>query len=165
MDVHSSDRLSIVCFFMLGIWVFLPSLVVMWTATEDILAGSTLSTTVILVSFSVPDILSKVCSPLIVNRIPFICSMIVQSLLSAGSLVIIVLVDNGVVTLGFAYGYGIITCLRMAAYFDNADDVSSAFVSGSTLAATVASIGYTGKAVMRKSTEKMLFQAYSKRRT
>jgi len=121
-----------------------------WVATEDVLAGTTWSTTIILIVFSVPEVFSKVLSPIIVRRIPFLCSMIVLTVMLAGSLLIIVLVEDvtlriiGVAFLGSAYGFGVVTCYQMLAYYDNADDLASAFKLGMNMSACFASLGYTG---------------------
>ena len=145
------DRCLCFCFFMIGLSFFLPNVVVMWIATEDILAGSNLSTSVIILSFSLPDIFSKFFSPSLVSRVPFTFSMVLQSLLTLGALLMIILPHNvdlriaGVAMLGLPYGFGAITCLRMSAYYDNADSLSGAFVFGSNVATFVASIGYTGR--------------------
>ena len=144
------DRCLVFCFFMMGLLHFLPNIVVMWIATEDILAGSNLATSVIMLSFSLPDIFSKFFSPSLVSRVPFTFSMVLSSLLTVGSLLMITLPHNvdlritGVAMLGLPYGFGIITCLRMSAYYDSADSLSGAFVSGSNVASFVASISYTG---------------------
>ena len=151
MDFDCSHRFLTLLFFMLGLVVFLPISEVMWVASEDILSGSILSTPVIFLVFSVVDMLSKVCSPFLVVRIPFTCSMVLHSFLTAAALLIIVLGHNvdmrilGVAMLAWPYGLGVITCLRIAAYYESADILSSAFILGTNVSAFVASIVYTGK--------------------
>ena len=151
MDFNCSHRFLTLWFFMLGLLVYLPVAEVIWVASEDILSGSILSTPVILLVFSVLDILSKSCSPILVVRIPFTCAMVLQSCLTAAALLIIILGHNvnmrilGVAVLALPYGLGVVTCLRMAAYYESADILGSAFVLGSNVSTFVASIVYTGK--------------------
>ena len=148
---YCSQRFLTFWFFMLGLLVYLPVAEVIWVASEDILSGSILSTPVILLVFSVLDILSKSCSPILVVRIPFTCSVVLHSCLTAAALLIIVLGHNanmrilGVAMLALPNGLSAITCLRMAAYYESADILGSAFILGNNVSAFVASIVYTGK--------------------
>jgi hypothetical protein len=154
---NKSHLLTTLCFFSLGLWLAFPTLVILWLATEDILAGTLLSTTVVVVSFSVSDVASKVLSPLVVSRIAFYLSIILTAMIFVGSIFLIVFVDNvnfrivGVSLVGFANGLAVITCMRMLAYYDKAGLLASAYVNGTNASKVIASIGYTGKYVINSS--------------
>ncbi|KAK3748619.1 hypothetical protein QZH41_005353 [Actinostola sp. cb2023] len=149
MEHQSKNRLTSLCFFAMGFWMSVLVFTISWIATEDLLAGTTWSTTIVLIGFSVPELFSKVLSPIIVRRIPFLCSMIVLTVMLAGSLLIIVLVEDvtlriiGVGFLGNAYGFGLVTCYQMLAYYDNAEDLASTFKFGINMSTFFASLGYT----------------------
>lgn len=126
-------------------------MVIIWVAIEDILAGSLLSTTVLIISFSVPDIISKIFSPYLVSRISFQWSFALLTALFVGSLIIIVLGKDieiriiGVSIHGLANGFAVITCVRMIAYYNPAHVLANAYQNGTNASVFVASLAYTGQ--------------------
>jgi phage-related holin len=149
----NSDHVTTFYFFALGILTNFPSMVIIWIAIEDILAGTLWSTTIVLIVFSVPDILSKVVSPSIVSRISFRSSFVLLTLLFVGSIVLLVAIDDvrlrivGVGVLGIGNGFAIITCVRMLAYYEQAELLANAYQSGTNASVFLASLGYTGESL------------------
>ena len=154
MEKKSHDRWATFCFFSIGFWLGAPTLTIVWIVTEDILSGSKWSTTIVLVAFSIPDIVFKVVSPPIVRRISDLCSMVVLIALLCGSLLIIVLMDNvelrllGVAVLGCAYGFGTVACFSMLSYHEDAIALGSAVPLGVITASLFGSFVYGGKYVV-----------------
>ncbi|XP_031557175.1 battenin-like isoform X2 [Actinia tenebrosa] len=125
-------------------------MVMTWLAVEDILCGVLLPSTVILISFSFADMLSKCLSPSIVRRISFTSSFVFLTALLSGSVVLIVAVDDvrvriaGVGLLGLSNGYNRITSVRMLAYYEKAELLASAYQYGINFSTFLTSIGYLG---------------------
>lgn len=147
-------RMTTFCFFLMGLWISLIAITVSWIATEDILSGTDWSTTVVSLAFFIPELLSKVLGPFIVRRIPFLCSMIVLTLLLVGALLVIVLIKNvevrvgGIGIHGAAYSFGQVASYSMLSYYDKADDYAMLFSWGLNVAALLSSLGYTGNRVL-----------------
>ena len=144
------DRMSLFCFFSIGLFQFLTPAVVISSAIEDILSGTLLSSAVVLIAFSIPDITGKVFSPLIITRISFTSSMALFTIMMAGSTVLIVVFDVNlrivaVVCLGFSNGFASMTSLKMLAYYDEAEDLAAAYQNGCNVAMFLGSFGYTGE--------------------
>ena len=154
MEKKSHDRWATFCFFSMAFWLGAPTFTIACMVTEDILSGSKWSSTIVLVAFSIPDIVFKVVSPPIVRRISDLCSMVVLIALLCGSLLIIVLMDNvelrllGVAVLGCAYGFGSVACYSMLSYHKDAIAVGSAVQFGLNTACLVGSFVYGGKYVV-----------------
>ena len=144
-------RFRIFCFFSLGMWIFFTPAIVFWMAVEDILAGTLWSSTVVLIVFSIPDILAKVLSPYVVTRISFRCAFFLLTLLLVGSYVLLVVIDDVRIRMvavgvhGFGYGFGIVVGARMLAYYEHADVHANAFQNGGNYAVLGASLVYTGE--------------------
>ena len=138
------------CFFSLGMWIFFTPALVCWIALEDILAGTLWSSTVVLIVFSIPDIIAKVLSPYVVTRISFHCAFFLLTLLLVGSYVLLVVIDDvrirmvAVGVLAFGLGFGMIVGARMLAYYEHADVHANAFCNGVNFSAFGASLVYTG---------------------
>jgi len=143
-----------VIFCLLGVLIYLPCMVVFWIANEDVLSGSSIPSSVIIVSAAM-DVFSKVVSPYIVRRLPLIASMLVCSFLVCGSLILVVLIDTvllrlvGIFTFGYSCGMSQIFYLQQCANFENSDKLSGMFMCGANLAGVVASFGYTGTCILR----------------
>ncbi|XP_031567288.1 uncharacterized protein LOC116302198 isoform X2 [Actinia tenebrosa] len=141
---------TIFYFLLLGVWTTIPPMVITWIAVEDILCGVLLSSTVILISFSFADMLSKCLSPSIVRRIYFTSSFVFLTALLSGSVVLIVAVDDirvrivGVGLLGLSNGFNRIACVRMLAYYEKAELLASAYQYGINFSTFLTSIGYMG---------------------
>lgn len=139
-------------FFILGVISYLPGLLVFVIGNEDILAGSTLATSVVLFVSST-DVIGKIVSPSIVSRLTLIASMLVYSFLSGGSLLWIVLVQDislrivGIGMYGYCYGMGPILFLRQSANYDNCGTLCRAYIAGTNLATLLASLAYTGNTI------------------
>jgi MFS family permease len=137
-------------FFSLGLSSYIPPMVVVWIAIEDLLAGSLWSTTIVLITYSIPDILSKVISPSIANRISFRSSIVLLTFLFIGSIVLVVVIDDvrlrivGVGVLGLANGLAVIVCVRMLAYYEQAELLANSYQNGTNFSTFFASFGYTG---------------------
>jgi len=152
LDVATTNmacQMVIMSFYVLGILVYFPPLVVTWVANEDILAGSTLPSTIIVIAGSV-DIVGKLMAVVMVDRMSLVVLMILHSFSLAGGLVLIVVLQAnvriiGVIILGYAYGFGVNLYIRQSANFEESDKLSSAFAFGSNTAAITASLVYTGK--------------------
>lgn len=151
MEDKTKHLLTVFYFFSLGLWTTIIPMVIVWVAIEDILAGSLLSTTVLIISFSVPDIISKIFSPYLVNRISFQWSFALLTLLFVGSLIVIVVGKDietriiGVSIHGLANGFAVITCVRMIAYYNQAHVLANAYQNGTNASVFVASLAYTGQ--------------------
>ena len=124
--------------------------VVILAAIEDILSGTLLSSAVVLIAYSIPDTTGKVLCPLIITRISFTSSMVLSTIMMAGSIVLIVVFDVnlrifGVVCLGLSNGLASITCYKMIAYYDEAEDIAAVYTYGSNISTFLGSFGYTGE--------------------
>ena len=135
--------------FAFGLWVNYPRYLVLWTATEDILAGSLLSTPVVLIFFTVPDIFSKaVVSPWILKRISFLPAFILYSFMLVAIILIFVFVNivnvrlAGMCVLGLSNGLGTIAAAKLLGFNR---DYTALTQSGGNFATALASISYTGK--------------------
>jgi hypothetical protein len=53
----------------------------------------------------------------------------------------------GVCVLGIAYAFSTITCVRMLAYYEQADVLANAFHNGTIVSVFLASVGYTGESL------------------
>ena len=143
-------RFRIFCFFSIGLWSYFTPALVSWIALEDILAGTLWSSTVLLVVFSIPDILVKALGPYIFTRISFRCAYVIFILLLVGSYVLLVVIDDvrirmiAVGVLGVGNGFGLIAGERMLAYYEHADVHANAFHNGENYAVLGASLVYTG---------------------
>jgi len=145
----SMDRLSF-SFFLLGILVNGAFIIVFWVANEDILSGSSVTSSIVIV-FSAFDVFSKIVSSYLVRRLSLLTAMFIICLLSGGSLLWIVVIENvslrlvGLVTLGYSYGMSPIFYFHHAAKYENSERLSTAYVSGVNLTILIVSTGYTGK--------------------
>jgi len=120
-------------------------------ATEDLVAGTLVASTVVIIAYSSTDAVVKVLSPFIIRNISFLASMIVSTVLLLTANVLIVVIDDvnvrilGAVFCGCANGYGVVMTLRMMAYYDRIEQNASAFQIGGNCSKLLASVFYTGE--------------------
>ncbi|KXJ21381.1 hypothetical protein AC249_AIPGENE19617 [Exaiptasia diaphana] len=141
------DRITKFYWFSFGLWVNFQRYVMLWVATEDILAGSLQSTAIVMIAFTVPDIFSKaVSSPWIVKRISFRPAFILYSSMLVAIQLIFVFVNivnvrlAGMCVLGFANGLGTITAAKLLGFYS---DSAGVYISGDNCGSVVASLLYT----------------------
>lgn len=133
----------------MGLWSRFPPTVITYAA-EDILVGTLWSTTVVLLVFSIPDIIANVTSPYIINRISFRSTYALLTLILVGSYALLVVIDDvrirmvAVGFIGMYLGCGIVTGMRMLSYYDDAEVYANAFENGSTISTIAVSLVYTG---------------------
>ena len=138
---------------------------------EDLLSGTLLSSTVVIISYSFPDILSKMFSPYMVKRISFQWSIALMTLLFVVSLLIIVVAEDvrlrivGVFVIGIANGIAVITCVRMLAYYEQSRVLASAYQNADNAAMFLASLGYTGNLKYITYVQQVLPRLYKTRQT
>ncbi|XP_031574578.1 uncharacterized protein LOC116308325 [Actinia tenebrosa] len=150
MSFLRRQQLSTFYFFLMGLSANIIPMVVIWIAVDDILAGTLWSTTVLLIAFSIPDILAKVVSPVIINRITFHLSFALLTILMLASILLLVLIDDvrvriaGVTVLGLANGFAVITIVTTLSYFETAALLANAYQNGRQCSLFLASLGYTG---------------------
>jgi len=142
------DRLT-VSYFLLGILVYFAFLVVFWVANEDVLSGSSMTSSVVILASTI-DVFSKIISSYLVRRVSLLTAMLICCFLSGGSLLWIVIIENvslrivGLVSLGYYFGMGPILYLHHSTKHENSGRLSTAFVFGTTLVGLIISVGYTG---------------------
>ena len=147
--MNCKDCSKIVCWFGFGLWVYFPTLVLLWIANEDILAGSLQSSAIVQIAFTVPEILSKaIVSPWVVERISFLQAFIIHGsvfLIVQLSFVFVNIINFRLAclcVLGFAQGMGSIAAAKLLGFYGESAGV---YQSGATCSSVVASFTYTGK--------------------
>ena len=120
-----------------------------FSAAQDILAGTDLQTTTLLVAFDGATFLSYAIGPPLVIVLPYLfsISLAVLSLVS-GLLLVVLMVDVawkifGVVLLTFGYGYGCVVVLSLTSFF-HPQKTASAFSAGSSVGFMISLLYYTG---------------------
>lgn len=146
----SKTCLTAFCFFSFGLWYSFVRYVLV-LATEDILSGTLLSSTIVLISYSVPDVTAKVLSPFIVRKISFCASFTLFVIFMSLAMLLLVVIENpyfrisAAILCGFCNGFGTIMFSRMFPYYDEIEKNVSYFQMGANCSAMIASLFYTGK--------------------
>jgi len=74
MILHIMDRLT-VCYCLLGILVYFAYIVVFWVANEDVLSGSSMTSSVVILASTI-DVFSKIISSYLVRRVSLLTAML-----------------------------------------------------------------------------------------
>ena len=139
---------NIFCFFFFGMLSLIYDEICL-IAAEDILAGSTIATTVVIISIAIPVLVVKLAAPWIFQRISYFHKICLVVTFFLGGLVTLVvspripgrlagvsIVESGVAT-------SEITLLSLTAYYEHI--TVSAFVAGVGVSSFVGPLYYTSK--------------------
>jgi len=148
-DLENTEKgRNIVCFFFFGILSLIYDEICL-IAAEDILAGSTIATTTVIISIAVPVLVIKLAAPWFFQRVSYLTKislMVVFFLGGLGTLVFsrhipgrlagVSIVESGVAT-------SEITLLSLTAFYEHI--TVSAFVAGVGVSSFVGPLYYTSK--------------------
>ncbi|XP_032222854.2 protein BTN1 [Nematostella vectensis] len=143
---------NVLCFLIFGIQsVFY--LRVLSVAAQDILMGSTLPTSSVILSMSTLELVGKLTVPWIIYRIPFKVSFVIGLVISTGSVVVVVMMESvllrvgGTMLIGGALAWNMSLFLAMAARYRDISEltqVTSALETGINSGSMLAAVSYTG---------------------
>lgn len=148
-DIESKEKgRNIVCFFFLGILSLIYDEICL-IAAEDILAGSTVATTTVILSIAIPVLIVKLIAPWFSQRVSYLKKILLVIVLFLGGLIALVFsphitgrlagvsfVESGVATCE-------ITVLSLTAFYEHI--TVSAFVAGVGVSSFVGPLYYTSK--------------------
>lgn len=139
---------NIVCFFIFGILSLIYDEICL-IAAEDILAGSTIATTTVILSIAIPVLLIKLTAPWFFQRISYLKKILLVVAFFLGGLTALVcsqrisgrLAGVGIIESGVATSE--ITFLSLTAFYEHI--TVSAFVAGVGVASFIGPLYYTSK--------------------
>lgn len=145
---HTENERNIICFFVFGILSLIYDEICL-IAAEDILAGSKIATTTVILSIAIPVLSVKVLAPWFFQRVSYVKKIALVVVFLIGGLGTLVysphipgrLAGVGVVESGVATSE--ITFLSLTAFYEHI--TVSAFVAGVGVASFVGPLYYTSK--------------------
>lgn len=145
---HTENERNIICFFIFGILSLIYDEICL-IAAEDILAGSKIATTTVILSIAIPVLSVKVLAPWFFQRVSYVKKIALVVVFLIGGLGTLVysphipgrLAGVGVVESGVATSE--ITFLSLTAFYEHI--TVSAFVAGVGVASFVGPLYYTSK--------------------
>lgn len=148
-DIESKEKgRNIVCFFFLGILSLIYDEICL-IAAEDILAGSTVATTTVILSIAIPVLIVKLIAPWFSQRVSYLKKILLVIVLFLGGLMALVFsphITGRLVGVSFVES-GVATCeitmLSLTAFYEHI--TVSAFVAGVGVSSFVGPLYYTSK--------------------
>ena len=137
-EIDEAKTTNLICFFSFGFLTFFYS-ELMLTAASDILAGTTIPTTAVVISTSVSQVALKTIMPWIMHKIPHIFRVLTIVVLFSSGLVTLVCSSNVVVRL-----VGVLLASSGTAMSEMTFISLTAFYSKITIIAFTAGVGTSG---------------------
>ncbi|EDO32423.1 predicted protein [Nematostella vectensis] len=140
---------NVACFLIFGLQCVFHQRV-LGVAAQDILMGSTLPTSSLILSVSILELVVKLIAPWIVYRIPYTACAIIGLVLSTVSVILVVVMESvflrlgGAVLIGGALAWNISLFLAMTVRFSNFTELTSALETGINCGSMLAAVYYTG---------------------
>ena len=148
MDEEPNGLKNILAFYVFGILTFFNQEMI-FTASEDLLSGKVLPTSIVLAAFVTPILLTKLIVPWFVEKIPYVVKTLIISFLMCSGVLLIVFVENtnikllGISMNAVATGGSEIVFLALTSCYSQV--CISAFVAGTGMACLLSPLYYTGK--------------------
>ncbi|XP_078356656.1 uncharacterized protein LOC144641517 [Oculina patagonica] len=145
-SLHPNTVKTVVCFFIFGLLSMITTEMI-HTATQDILSGSHIASSYVILAAALPEILVKVACPWFVQNCSYLIRTVTVALLSIGGLVIIIIASDvhwrlvGVGVACCAGALGEITFLAFTSFYD--DIAASAVAAGIGMSSLLGSYLYT----------------------
>lgn len=142
---------TFICFLSLALLITFPPTVIVMIATEDLVAGTLIPSTVVVLTYSITDVIVKIFCPFIIRRVSWLASIIITTMLFLISTSLVVVIDDvrvrllGVALIGAANGYGMVLILKMIPHYSEVEKNTSAFQVGANISKLTASLVYTGR--------------------
>ena len=125
--------------------------VIITIAIEDIVAGTLIQTSVLLILFTSAGTLAKICSPFLIRKISFLLSIVVVSVVWLISYMLVVAFDSVILRLVGVFSYGIgnglanVLILLLLGYYQEIDKNTSAHKLGLAVSNLLGALLYIGK--------------------
>ena len=146
---NSSEKTSnIACFFFLGVLSLIYDETSL-AAAQDVLAGSKIATTAVILAIALPVLAVKTSAPWFLQNCSYLTKACISALLLLTGLVVLVSVHPfhlrlfGISIIESGVSFSEITFLAMTAFYQ--DTTVSAFVAGIGVASLVGPLYYTGE--------------------
>ena len=145
---HKESRRTVVCFFFFGVLSLIYDEISV-IAAEDVLAGSTVATSTVVLSIALPVLLIKLTAPWVVQGVSHIKKVLLIILLFISGLIILVFTPHisgrllGVSVTEAGVSLSEITFLSLTAFYEHV--TVSAFVAGIGTSSLVGPLYYTGE--------------------
>ena len=146
--IHLEKTKNILCFFFLGVLSLIYDRICL-TAAEDIISGSSIGTTSVIIAIALPALLVKLFAPWFQQICSYFCkSCIVVCLLFSGLLVVVGVEKVqwrlfGVAVIECGVSFGEISFLALTAFYQGT--AVSAFVAGIGIASLLGPLYYSGE--------------------
>ena len=139
---------NIVCFFLFGLTM--ASLAeVLLVAAQDLLSGSSLATTTVILALTVPSVMGKLAAPWFMQKFPYSCKVPFITVLYIGGLLVIFMTGPvewrllGASAIQLGCSLSEISFLALTSFYP--DVTVNAFTAGLGGAALIGPLYYTGK--------------------
>ena len=145
---RQSSWLNVLCFYIFGMMAFFYQ-EMLYTASEDILSGRRLPTSVIIVTFVTPLAAIKLIAPWFIQRISYVVKICFIATCMVAGLVLIIFVKEmhlklvGIAMNALATGIAEVVFLSLTSFYPQV--CISSFVAGTGMASLVSPLYYTGK--------------------
>ena len=149
-EIDEAKTRNLICFFSFGFLIIIY-LGLMLTAASDILAGTTIPTTAVIISISVSLVALKTIMPWIMHKIPHICRILTIVVLFLSGLFTLVCSSNAAIRLVgvFVASSGIamaeMTFISLTAFYSKI--TISAFIAGVEAGGLSGTLYYTGETI------------------
>lgn len=145
---RKSSWLNVLCFYIFGTMSFFYQ-EMLYTASEDILSGRKLPTSVIIVTFVTPLAAIKLIAPWFIQRISYVFKICFIATFMVAGLVLIIFVNDmhlklvGIGLNALSTGMAEVVFLSLTSFYPQV--CISSFVAGTGMASLVSPLYYTGK--------------------
>lgn len=145
---RKSSWLNVLCFYIFGTMSFFYQ-EMLYTASEDILSGRKLPTSVIIVTFVTPLAAIKLIAPWFIQRISYVFKICFIATFMVAGLVLIIFVNDmhlklvGIALNALSTGMAEVVFLSLTSFYPQV--CISSFVAGTGMASLVSPLYYTGK--------------------